>query len=168
MTTLRFIASSTVALALLGAITACAARTPAETVTNVRIAAAEQPVAAGDCQEALRRALSQPDLAVDRLPTPVRMQPAPLQKVPKAALRKDGSAHIRVRVVVDTLGKAVMSTFAVDSASHPWFVSNVRTVIPRWTFSPAMLAGCKVPRVYLFMASTPARAARPAATRRRG
>jgi hypothetical protein len=170
MTSARFVPQSLTALAAALTLGACAARTTAETVTNVRLAGAVQPVAQGDCREAVRRAVAEPDLAVDVLPSPVRMQPAPLQKVPKGALRKDGSATIRVRVVVDTLGKADMRTFVVDSASHPWFVSNVKTVMPRWTFSPAMLAGCKVPRVYLFMASTPARTAQPAARRatRRG
>ncbi|MDB4877181.1 MAG: hypothetical protein JWM41_3627 [Gemmatimonadetes bacterium] len=128
-----------------------------ETVANVRIAPADQPVAPGDCAEALRRAASKPDLAVDRIPSPVVAKPAPLQKVPKTALRKDGSADVKVDVLIDTLGHADMKTFTVVAASHPWLVTNVKSVLPKWTFSPAELAGCKVPRVYHFMASAPAR-----------
>lgn len=126
-------------------------------VVNVRVAPAEQPVAPGDCTEALRRALEKPDLAVDRIPSPLVAKPAALQKPPRTALRKDGSADIKVDVLIDTLGKADMSTFKVVTASHPWLSTNVKSVIGKWTFEPAQLAGCKVPRVYHFMASAPPR-----------
>ena len=106
------------------------------------------------------RAADKPDLEVDRIPSPITMKPAALQKVPPTALRKDGSAVVKVDVVIDTLGKADMKTFKVVSVSHPWFATNVRSVIGKWTFSPAELAGCKVPRVYHFMANTKAPAAK--------
>jgi hypothetical protein len=128
-----------------------------ETVSNIRVAPTEQPVAQGDCVEALRRAAAKPDLAVDRIPAPVVAKPAALQKLPKAALRKDGSADVKIDVLVDTLGKADMKTFTVVSASSPLLVASVRGVIGKWTFSPAELAGCKVPRVFHFMAAAPAR-----------
>jgi outer membrane biosynthesis protein TonB len=127
-----------------------------EPVSNVRVAPAEQPVAPGDCGEALRRAAAKPDLAVDRLPSPVTMKPAPLQKPPRTALRRDGSADVKVDIVVDTLGKADLGTFAIISSSSPWLAANVKSVIGKWKFEPAQLAGCKIPRVYHFMASTPA------------
>jgi hypothetical protein len=126
-----------------------------ETLVGARIAPAEQPVAQGDCPEALRRAAAKPDLDVDRLPSPVVAKPAALQRVPKSALRKDGSADVKVDVLVDTLGKADMTTFKVVTTSSAWLATNVKTVIAKWTFSPAELAGCKVPRVYHFMASAP-------------
>jgi hypothetical protein len=50
-----------------------------------------------------------------------------------------------------------MRTFTVVKSSNKWLTQNVKTVLPKWTFSPAQLAGCKVPRVYHFMASAPAR-----------
>jgi hypothetical protein len=128
-----------------------------EAVSSVRVAPSEQPVAPGDCAEALRRAAAKPDLAVDRIPTPVVAKPAALQKLPTAALRKDGSAEVKVDVLVDTLGKAVMKTFTVVTTSSPLLVTNVRGVIGKWTFAPAELAGCKIPRVFHFMASAPAR-----------
>jgi len=128
-----------------------------EAVTSVRVAPSEQPVAPGDCAEALRRARARPDLAVDRLPSPLAMKPAPLQKPPKTALRKDGSADVKIDVLVDTLGKADLKTFTIVSSSSPWLASNVKSVIGKWTFEPARLAGCKVPRVYHFMASTPSK-----------
>src|SRR5579872_5790995 len=77
-----------------------------ESATNVRVAPAETPVAPGDCEEAMRRALAKPDLAVDRIPSPLVAKPPALQRPPKSALRKDGSADIKVDVLIDTLGKA--------------------------------------------------------------
>jgi hypothetical protein len=115
------------------------------------------PVAAGDCSEALRRAAEKPDLVVDQLPTLVTAKPAPLQHPPASALRKDGSAEVKIDVVIDTLGKADMKTFKVVSTSSQWLATNVKSVMPKWTFSPAQLAGCKVPRVYHFYASAPPR-----------
>jgi hypothetical protein len=129
----------------------------AEAVTPVRVAPTEQPVAPGDCVEARRRALAKPDLPVDRIPSPIVAKPPALQKLAKNALRKDGSADVKVDVIVDTLGKADMKTFTVVTASSPLLVTNVKGVIGKWTFSPAQLAGCKIPRVYHFMASAPAR-----------
>jgi hypothetical protein len=128
-----------------------------EPAKNVRIAPADQPVAPGDCAEALRRAVAKPDLAVDRIPSPIVAKPAPLQRPPRTALNKDGSAEIKVDIVIDTLGKPDMKTFTVVKSSNKWLTDNVKTVIGKWTFSPAELAGCKVPRIYHFMASAPAR-----------
>lgn len=125
-----------------------------ETETAVRIAG---PLKYGDCDEARRRAAIQPDLEVERVPAPVAMKPAPFLGMPESALRKDGSAEIKIDVIVDTLGRADMKTFKVVKVSHKWFAENVRGVIGKWTFTPALLAGCKVPRVYHFMSSRPAR-----------
>lgn len=97
----------------------------------------------GDCANALQRAAAKPDLDVDRLPVPRVRQPAPLSRVPLTALRDDGSADVQVDVIIDTLGKADMTTFTVVSASSPWLARSVRRAIGRWTFSPAELAGCK-------------------------
>ncbi|MGH7618075.1 MAG: hypothetical protein ACREPM_12670 [Gemmatimonadaceae bacterium] len=130
---------------------------PERVVSSARIAPTEQPVMQGDCPEALRRALAKPDLAVDKIPIPVVAKPAALRKLPKTALRKDGSAEVNVDVLIDTLGKAVMSTFTVVKTSSPLLVTNVKGVIGKWTFTPAELAGCKIPRVYHFMAAAPMR-----------
>lgn len=148
-----------VALSALALATACAhagSRPAIEEESAVRVA---RPLARGDCVEARRRAALEPDLAVDRLPSPLVMKPAPFQRMPSSVLRKDGSAEIKVDVVIDTLGRADMKTFKVVKVSHPWFASNVRGVIGKWRFSPAQLAGCKVSRVYHFMSSLSPRAA---------
>ena len=142
---------------------ACASSTPAPDLTpdpvttNAAVAPSEAPVAPGDCAEARRRAAEKPDLVVDQLPLPVTQKPPALTKLPSSAFRKDGSADVKVDVVIDTLGKAVMSTFKVVSASSPALSTNIKGVIGKWTFSPAQLAGCKVARVYHFSASSPAR-----------
>jgi outer membrane biosynthesis protein TonB len=126
-------------------------------VNDVRIAPADEPLASGDCVEATRRALEQPDLVVDRIPAPVVAKPPALQRPPRTALRRDGSGDVKVDVLIDTLGRADMRTFKVVSASSDWLAKNVRSVIGKWKFSPAELAGCKVPRTYHFMATAPAR-----------
>jgi len=136
--------------------TACSRAPAPELETNARIAG---PLAYGDCVEARRRAALQPDLAVDRIPAPVAMKPSPFQRMPESALRKDGSAEIKIDVVIDTLGRADMRTFKVVKVSNKWFTENVRGVIGKWSFTPATLAGCKVARVYHFMSSVPARTA---------
>jgi hypothetical protein len=117
------------------------------------------PLTYGDCLEARRRSALEPDLEVDRIPAPVAMKPAPFQRMPDAALRRDGSAEIKIDVVVDTLGRADLKTFKVVKVSNRWFTDNVRGVIGKWSFTPALLAGCKVPRVYHFMSSVPPRSA---------
>jgi hypothetical protein len=140
---------------------------PAPEVVNVRMAGAEAPLAYGDCAEAERRLAADPEMPVDRVPTPLAMKPAPFQKVPAGAWKKDGSAVIKVEVMVDTTGRADMKTFKPVTVSHPWFAQNLRTVMPRWRFSPATVAGCKVRRVYRFSATVPPRAQRAKTAARR-
>jgi hypothetical protein len=121
---------------------------------GARIAA---PLAEGDCVEARRRAALQPDLEVERIPAPIAMKPAPFQHTPETALRKDGSAEIKIDVIIDTLGRADLKTFKVVKVSNKWFVDNVHGVIGKWSFTPAVLAGCKVARIYHFMSTLPPR-----------
>jgi hypothetical protein len=142
---------SLISLSIVAMLAACAhpSQSP-EPEVGARIAG---PLAYGDCVEARRRAALQPDLEVDRIPAPVAMRPAPFQYTPESALRKDGSADIKIDVIIDTLGRADMKTFKVVKVSNKWFTASVRSVIPKWTFTPAVLAGCKVARVYHFMSS---------------
>jgi len=133
---------------------ACAHAKQPETEVGARVMG---PLAYGDCVEARRRAALQPDLEVDHIPAPVAMKPAPFQGMPESALRKDGSAEIKLDVVIDTLGRADLRTFKVVKVSNRWFADNVRGVIGKWKFTPAVLAGCKVARVYHFMSSVPSR-----------
>src|SRR5260221_7621111 len=116
----------------------------------VRSAAAEGAIAYGDCAEALRRAAVKPDLGVDRLATPhANVATALPVKAMPSAVRRAKYNEVRVSVMVDTLGKADMKTFTVVKATHPWLGESFRGAVAKWTFDPAMLAGCKVPRVWL-------------------
>ena len=118
--------------------------------TPVRIAPPAGAVKPGDCPEALRRALAKPDLEVDRLASPRASVPSAVSgKAMPVAVRRAKYNEVRVTVLVDTLGKANMSTFKVIKSTHPWLTSSMKTAVARWTFEPAQLAGCKVPRVWL-------------------
>ncbi|HEY7235665.1 MAG TPA: hypothetical protein VH539_16040 [Gemmatimonadaceae bacterium] len=141
-------------VAALVAACAHAGQSSAKSDVGARVMA---PLTHGDCVEARRRAALRPDLEVERLPAPLAMKPAPFRGMPESVLRKDGSAEIKIDVVIDTLGRANLETFKVVKVSNKWFTDNVRGVIGKWTFTPAVLAGCKVARVYHFMSSVPAR-----------
>jgi hypothetical protein len=43
----------------------------------------------------------------------------------------------------------VMNTFTVVKTTHPWLATKFKSSISKWTFEPAQLAGCKVPRLWL-------------------
>jgi len=113
------------------------------------------------CVTAREDAAADPRLDVERVPTPVKMDPPPIRRpVPRNVLRRDGSAVIRVEVMVDTLGKPDMTTFAVLESSNVWFTNGAKAAIAQWSFEPALRNGCKVPRFYLFSATSPARTRR--------
>lgn len=141
-----------------GAVVACSSKPTEEVVTVARpMAAAEAAASAiqpGDCVEARRRAAVEPDLAVDRLPE-LLSGPRPFVPTPasvQADIDRKGMSF-RADVIIDTLGKARVGTLQVRETSNEWFPRNLKALLPRMTFSPAMLAGCKVERVYKFQAS---------------
>lgn len=131
---------------------ACASAAPR--TTNARLMAPP----ADSCVLAREDAALNPRLDVERVPTPVRMVPPPIRRpVPRSALRRDGSSVLRVEVLVDTLGKPDMTTFRAIESTSPWLTTGARNAIAQWTFEPALLNGCKVPRYYQFSASSPPR-----------
>ena len=133
----------------------CAGGALEETVVNVRPREPMAPVAYGDCAEANRRAAAEPDLVVDSVPRAVTQRPAPFAGMPDSVwqqIRIKGSS-LKVNVLVDTLGRPVMKTFAVVESSHAWLTQNIRASMPTWRFRAARLAGCKVPRIYRFSAT---------------
>lgn len=138
------------------AVCAACATTPAERVVNVQPMAVV-PVKAGDCVEARRRAAAQSDLEVDRLPEKVS-GPTPFTPTPSsvAADMKKKGMSFKADVLIDTLGKPIMSSLVIRETSNEWFPRNLNALLPRMTFSPAMLAGCKVQRIYKFSASAKA------------
>lgn len=113
-------------------------------MTPVRVAAPDTVVS---CAEWVRRAVAAPDLDVEKVPTPVAYVPAPIpRRLPSTVYDKSGKAEIRVKVLVDTLGKAVMSTFQVVTTTSPRLTASVKDAVAKWTFTPAEVGGCKVPR----------------------
>jgi outer membrane biosynthesis protein TonB len=136
---------------------ACATAPKPEVGTNAQLL--EPPK--DPCVLAREDAALNPRLDVERVPTPIKMDPAPIRRpVPRSALRRDGSSVIKVEVLVDTLGKPDMSTFAVIESSNVWFTNGAKAAIAKWKFEPALRNGCKVPRFYLFSASSAARTTR--------
>lgn len=116
----------------------------------VRVAPPLGAVQPGDCPEALRRARAKPDLEVDRLASPKAKLGTALQdRAMPAAVRRAKYNDVRISVLIDTLGKPDMSTFTVVKTTHPWLATKFRSSIAKWTFEPAQLAGCRVPRVWL-------------------
>jgi outer membrane biosynthesis protein TonB len=110
------------------------------------------------CALAREDAAADPRLDVERVPTPVAMNPPPIRRnPPRAALRRDGSSSLKVEVLVDTLGNPDMSTFHVIESTSAWLTTGARQAIARWTFEPALRSGCKVARYYQFSASSPPR-----------
>jgi hypothetical protein len=144
-------------LFFLAAVAAACASSPEPDYRPVRVAGMAKPVAHGDCPEARRRAAENPALDVDRIPAPVAMKPAVLEpdKIPPGVITAKG-AVIKADVIIDTLGRADMKTFRIVRSSHPWLSAHVRGVLPKWKYTPAELAGCKVARVYHFSATAPA------------
>lgn len=121
-------------------------------MTAAEVAASK--VQPSDCVEARRRAAADTDLEVDRLPE-LRSGPRPFTPTPTsvtADIEKNGMSF-KADVLIDTLGKARVASLRVVESSNEWFPRNLKALLPRMTFSPAMLAGCKVERVYKFQAS---------------
>jgi hypothetical protein len=136
---------------------ACSSNPDPELVPDqpARIASAEAPVAPGDCAEALRRSAAKPDFYVDRLPSPKAMVPPPIssRSMPEAVRTARYNA-VKITVLIDTLGHADMKTFTVVKATHPWLAQSVKTAVGKWSFQPAELAGCKVPRRFEWSATS--------------
>ncbi|HEY2065446.1 MAG TPA: hypothetical protein VGG84_05765 [Gemmatimonadaceae bacterium] len=120
-----------------------------------RIASAEAPVKPGDCAEALRRSAAKADFYVDRLPSPKSMVPPPIstRSMPEAVRAVRYNA-VKITVLVDTMGRADMKTFVVVKSTHPWLAQSVKSAVGKWSFEPAELAGCKVPRRFEWSATS--------------
>lgn len=101
------------------------------------------------CYLTVAEAVKDPHLDVEQVPVPLKMAPPVFKPpYPRGVFGKGNAMHLEFEVVVDTLGKADMSTFTVVSVSHPWFATQAKKAVARWTFTPAVKTECKVPRVY--------------------
>ncbi len=148
----------TIAVPVLAIFAAACASSNAEPDTrSVRVAGMAKPLVHGDCPAARRLAAENPGLDVDRNPAPLAMKPPVLQKgkIPPGVIGTKG-AVIKADVIIDTLGRADMTSFRIVQSSHPWLSAHVKNAIPKWKYRPAELAGCKVARIYHFSATAPA------------
>jgi len=141
------------ALAAAIALAACAKPAPAPPP-----APAPLPPANSDmCYLVAAEAAKHPSLEVDRAPDVVKYDPKPLLApkggYPRGVIRRDGTTKVKVSVVVDTTGKADMATFAVVETTHPWLAANLKGLIPRWKFTPAVKNGCHVAGLWVFTAA---------------
>jgi hypothetical protein len=139
---------------------ACASNADPDLVPDqpVRIAAPMKPIKRGDCPEALRRAAADVDMPVDRLPSPRALVPAPLPgKTMPPEVRTARYNAVKITVIVDTLGRPDMKTFAVVRSTHPWLAASVKSAVAKWKFTPAEVAGCRVPRQFEWGATSGAR-----------
>ncbi|HUR59676.1 MAG TPA: hypothetical protein VM029_18295, partial [Opitutaceae bacterium] len=129
----------------------------------------EAPIARGDCREATKRAIANPNIDVEKVAAPLAMKPLPVdtRKAPRGVTDRNGWYKVSFHVLVDTAGKADMRSFVVDTTSHPWLATSVKSAVTQWKFAPAEVAGCKVPRNYSLGISprgkTPAAAPKKAA-----
>ena len=79
---------------------------------------------------------------VDRAP---RILGTPVQPVFPTPLRERGiGGRVSVQFVIDTLGRAEMAGLRVVEATDPLFAQAVRSVLPRYRFSPGEVGGHKV------------------------
>ena len=79
---------------------------------------------------------------VDRAP---HILGTPVQPVFPTSLRERGiNGRVSVQFVIDTLGRAEMSGLRVVEATDPLFAQAVRSVLPRYRFSPGEVGGQKV------------------------
>jgi hypothetical protein len=141
----RFLSGLGAVAIALGA-AACAAKQPA--ASNAQLLAPP----ADPCVLAREDAAANPRLDVERVPAPVKMDPTPIRTpVPRTVLRASKGTSIKAEVLVDTLGKPDMTTFAMLETPHAWYTTNLKAAMTKWSFEPALRNGCKVPRYYQFI-----------------
>lgn len=138
------------AIALLGASLACAPARQGPVAQDAQLLAPPKD----SCELAREDARLDPRLDVERVPTPVKMDPPPIKRpVPPVVLRRSRGDTIKAEVLVDTLGRPDMTTFTMLKSPDGWYTTNLKAAIAQWNFEPALRSGCKVPRYYLFTVS---------------
>jgi hypothetical protein len=107
------------------------------------------PAASDLCYLTVAAAVKDPRLDVEQVPAPLKMDPPVFKPpYPRGVFGKGNAMDLEFEVLVDTLGKADLTTFTVVKASNPWFVTQAKKAVAKWTFTPAVKAGCRVPRFY--------------------
>jgi TonB family protein len=75
------------------------------------------------------------DFQIEKPAMPVAGNPTP--RYPDALVQQRVSGEVLAQFVVDTTGRADLSTFKVLKATNPQFVEAVRSVLGSWKFTPA-------------------------------
>src|ERR1043165_6060549 len=85
----------------------------------------EAPIARGDCREANKRALANPNIDVEKVASPLKVDIAPIggKSMPRGVADRSGWYTVKFHVIVATAGKADMKTFAIETTSHPWLAT---------------------------------------------
>jgi hypothetical protein len=139
------------------AIAACASPAPAPAPAPAPV----PPVNSDMCYLVAIEAARHPSMDVDRAPDVVKYDPKPLLPpkggFPRGVIRRDGTTRVKVSVVVDTTGTADMATFTVVETTHPWLAANIKGLLPKWKFTPAVKNGCHVAGLWVFTAAPGAR-----------
>jgi periplasmic protein TonB len=89
------------------------------------------------------------DFEVDKPATPFRDNPAP--NFPNVLRNSNVSGRVILQFVVDTTGRADLSTIQVLESAHELFTQAVRNALPRMRYVPAEVGGRKV-RVWVSQA----------------
>ena len=71
----------------------------------------------------------------------------PNPKYPSMLESSRVEGEVLAQFVVDTMGKADMSTYKVLQASNDLFASSLKTTLPQWRFYPAEAGGHKVKQI---------------------
>jgi TonB family protein len=82
------------------------------------------------------------NFAVDRPATAIPGQPQPVYPNALRSVRMQGT--VEIQVVIDTTGRADMSTFKVLSSPHDLFSNSVQTALRTYRYLPATVNGRKV------------------------
>jgi hypothetical protein len=104
-------------------------------------------VGADDANQAAQTPIEAPDsvysiLSVEESAVRVEGSAAPIY--PSELIEKKVEGGVPTRYVIDTTGRADLSTLEILGPAHPLFVQSVRDALPGMRFQPASVAGHRV------------------------
>ena len=97
--------------------------------------------------------LASPDmpLSVDQVEVPVTLDArSPVPLYPQLLKDAGIEGSVRLRFVVDTLGRVELGTVQIAEATHPAFAMAVQAVLPRLRFTPARVGEHRVRQLVEF------------------
>jgi bla regulator protein blaR1 len=136
----RSAALSLASTAVISILLACAVPDATEATSSAqsqRVKSAKEPVVVG-ANQAYFEFQVEKQAAVARAAQP---------RYPDMLRAANVEGEVLAQFVVDTMGKAEMSSFKVIKTSHDLFSNSVRDALPQMTFHPAAVGGRKVRQV---------------------